>query len=100
MGYYTTYNLEVVSGNDGVTDYEKEITELSGYQYLFGDHVKWYNHEDDMRHYSAKHSNTLFMLRGEGEEPGDLWCAYFLNGKMQMTLAKITYEDFDETKLK
>jgi len=36
MGYYTSFSFQVLDGDDGVTDYEQEITEISGYSYLFG----------------------------------------------------------------
>ena len=99
MGYYTKFELEVANGDDHKTDYEQEIRELSDYEYLFDDVVKWYNFEEDIRAYSKNHPNTVFELSGEGEESGDLWKAYFQNGKMQMCRAKIIYDEFDESKL-
>jgi hypothetical protein len=99
MGYYTFHELEIVKGDDGVTDYEKEISELSGYDDCFEDSIKWYSHEEHMRQYSLKHPNTLFKLSGEGEENGDMWHEYYLNGKMQRARAKIVFDDFDESKL-
>jgi len=53
-----------------------------------------------MRQYSLKHPNTLFKLSGEGEESGDIWQEYYLNGKMQLVTAQIVFDDFDESKLK
>jgi hypothetical protein len=99
MGYYTLHQLEIVKGNDGVTDYEKEISELSEYADCFSDSIKWYEHETDMRVYSLKHPNTLFKLSGEGEESGDIWAEYYLNGKMQKVYAEIVLAPFDESKL-
>ena len=52
-----------------------------------------------MREVSKQHPNVLFELSGEGGENGDLWKAYFKNGKMQMCKAKIIYDDFDEAQL-
>jgi|LakMenEpi03Aug12_release.lakeMendotaPanAssembly.Ray.scaffolds.fasta_scaffold51249_3 hypothetical protein len=99
MGYYTSHQLEIVKGNDGVTDYKKQISELSGYNDCFDESIKWYEHETDMRSYSLEHPNTLFKLSGEGEESGDIWAEYYLNGKMQRVIAIIVFEDFDESKL-
>jgi hypothetical protein len=99
MGYYTLHQLEIVKGNDGVTDYKKEISELSKYNDCFSDEIKWYEHETDMREYSLKHPNTLFKLSGEGEESGDIWAEYYLNGNMQRVIAVIVFDDFDESKL-
>lgn len=61
---------------------------------------KWYEHEGDMRGMSKKFPHVLFTLKGEGEESGDLWAKYFLNGKMQAAKAQIVIEPFDKTKLK
>lgn len=62
--------------------------------------VKWYEHEDHIRALSKEFPNVLFTLRGEGEESGDIWNKYFLNGKMQMAKAQIAFDPFDESKLK
>ncbi len=47
------------------------------------DTCKWYEHEDDMRQMSKAIPDVLFHLSGEGEESGDIWDAWFLNGKGQ-----------------
>ena len=63
------------------------------------DAIKWYNWKHDMIALSKRFPNILFALHGEGEENGDLWNAYFKNGKVQICEAIITYEPFDENKL-
>lgn len=98
MGYYTRFELEVISGGDYETDYEEVVREQVDYN-PFDDETKWYSFEKDMREVSKKHPNVLLKLSGEGEENGDLWEAYFLNGKMQMCKAKIEYDDFNESLL-
>lgn len=121
MGYETRYRLEVetvkvkkeVKGIDAngqpatvfVEEYidaekiQREISDLSGYQYLWSDMCKWYDHEKDMRNISRKYKDVLLKLSGEGEESGDLWVKYFKNGKMQTCKARIEYDPFDEKKL-
>jgi len=64
------------------------------------DAVKWYDHEKDMRSMSLVFKNVLFTLTGEGEEAGDIWKKYFLNGNIQTEKAKIVIGDFDADKLK
>jgi hypothetical protein len=66
----------------------------------FGDKCKWYDHEDDMRNVSKNFKDVLFVLTGNGEEAKDMWVKYFLNGKMQVENAVITYGEFDKNKLK
>lgn len=99
MGYYTKHELEIIEGADFNTDYEKEIGEVSGYVNPFEDECKWYDHEKDMRLYSKKHPKTLFKLIGEGEECGDLWHEYYLNGKMQRVKAEIIYAEYNQSEL-
>lgn len=98
MGYYTDYDLSEIDN-----DYYEEIEELSGYT-IESDgkvsDVKWYKHLDEMKAFSLRHPDELFVTSGEGEEAGDLWKAYFKNGKMQYEKAKISYDGFDESKLK
>lgn len=65
----------------------------------FGDHCKWYEHTEDMRNVSKKYPNVLFTLTGNGEEPDDMWVKYFMNGKVQIEKAVITYGKFDLKKL-
>lgn len=63
------------------------------------DSVKWYDHEQHMREFTKKHPTVLFELSGEGEEAGDFWKEYYLNGKMQHCKGEITFAPYDEKKL-
>lgn len=99
MGYYTRHELEIVSGNDFVTDYEQEIIDSTDYSSLFDHEIKWYDCEEDMKAYSKNHPNVVFCINGEGEENGDIWKSYFKNGKMFKTKATMTFEEFNESKL-
>lgn len=100
MGYYTRHELEIVRGDDNETDYQNDLTELTDYDCLFEDEIKWYDHESDLREFSKKHPKTLFRLSGEGGESGDLWNEYYKNGKMQLCKAKIVFDDYDFSKLR
>lgn len=65
----------------------------------FSGQCKWYENTDDMCNVSKKYPNVLFILTGNGEEPEDMWVKYFMNGKVQIEKAVITYGKFDPKKL-
>jgi hypothetical protein len=100
MGYYTKFNLEVINDHSDV--HHLQISQASEYgcDDIFEDDIKWYTHDEDMRSYSTKYPDLIFKLSGEGEEAGDMWVKYYKNGKMQRCHAKITFDEFDEEKLK
>jgi len=98
MGYYTHHSLKITEGDDG-TDHKAAISELSDYDYCFDDQIKWYDCEDNMREYSKKYPDTVFSIEGEGEEAGDLWHAFYKNGKMQLCRAQVTFAPYDESEL-
>ena len=98
MGYYTDFELNYSSNErDKVQERLEEIS--NGYTGNDSG-VKWYNHEEDMKQLSREFPDILFELCGEGEESGDIWEKYFKNGKMQCCKAVLTFEPFDEAKLK
>lgn len=144
MGYCTTYNLKIKTGNEKneqpklsekeiLTELKTEITperetellsmlrnktpnsmeliNLLRAKYEEAAHAlnengsaeescKWYEHEENLREFSKGYPEAIFKLKGEGEEAGDLWIKYFKNGKMQLAEAKITFEEYNESKLK
>lgn len=98
MGYITNFQLKI-SGNQ-LTEEEikiiKEKTPLEHYsKNLFGEHVKWYCFSEDMKEVSKLIPNRTFTLDGYGEEAGDIWTAYFKNGKSQDAKARIVREKCD-----
>lgn len=107
MGYYTRYEVETLQNDTNLkmamlakdTDLAGLIaSDLGGYN-PFDYECKWYDHERDMREFSKKFPDPTFVLRGEGEDTGDLWVAYFKNGKSVKHRAVITYPDFDPAQL-
>ena len=97
MDYYTMYELTV--SDDKIDQHIGGIELYFGYSGAFEQTVKWYSHEQDIRAYSKDHPDVLFEIKGQGEEIGDLWVAYFKGGKMQQCKAVISYDDYDESKL-
>lgn len=102
MGYYTRYELNFDNGGD----YDlgeavvARIQEISGYTYLFNQEVKWYEHEADMKQLSKEYPDIAFTLDGEGEESGDVWRAYFKDGKMALHRAIIKFPEYNPDNLK
>lgn len=101
MGYYTRFSLEIISGDDHATDWEKEISLNTSYAggNLFTGEYKWYSHTSDMIDFSKKHPNMVFCVSGEGEDSGDIWKEYHKNGKVQLCPGRITYDEYDPSKL-
>jgi hypothetical protein len=104
MGYYTCHTLEIVGGHNDIL---REIIEGDPETFYgldsdgsYVDAVKWYGHEADMREVSSEYPDLVFKLKGEGEEPGDIWLEYYKNGKMQRSEAQIAFDEYDESKLK
>ena len=112
MGYYTRYRLEEPAFGEpafGELDweiaaemerYDTDYGKLSSFIGGYGEPIKWYEHEDEMKAFSKRFPYVVFTLRGEGEEAGDIWVKYFKNGKMQKVEAKIVFAAFDEGQLK
>lgn len=100
MGY-ETYHQFRIEGDDpsGLTEEEHAtaITKLADYTYLFEESCKWYNEEEDMMKYSLLYPKTVFNVTGEGEENGDLWSAFYLNGERQELRPEVIWPEFDKT---
>lgn len=97
----TYYNIGIIEGCCDILEEVVEELDVWGMNEIgeSEEPTKWYEHEGDMRKVSLEHPDLVFKLTGEGEENGDLWVKYFKNGKMQICEAKITYDEFDESKL-
>lgn len=123
MGYYTYHELEVVSevGESKIREMEQyivdneldwQLNKFNGRERLkfavnkYGDSDlaeeprKWYESTEDMAKMTLAFPNILFKMHGEGEEAGDLWDCYYKNGKHQYCPGIITYESFNENKLR
>ena len=61
---------------------------------------KWYDHDEEFLDFSKRYPDWLFILSGEGEESGDIWTKYYVNGKKQEAKARIVVDDFDASKLR
>lgn len=102
MGYYTRYSLSWT--NQGWVP--PEGTTLDG---LVGDYIdehehgrvmrrdgraeepslQWHDCDADMAALSRAFPRVLFHLEGEGDEAGDIWDLYALDGMIQQHQAKV-----------
>ncbi|MCP4259112.1 MAG: hypothetical protein GY774_16625 [Planctomycetes bacterium] len=60
----------------------------------------WYSYEEDMKEFSKRYPEVLFSIYGAGDGQEDMWYRYFKDGKCQFCSAIITFDDFNESKLK
>ena len=61
---------------------------LNGYSsgdFCLGDwgEVKWYTEPTDMKKFSKKFPDAIFIVSGYGEEHNDVWEHRYKNGKME-----------------
>lgn len=108
MGYMTAYNLEAKCGN--FTEEKLEAInawllqrEVIGYALCEGAFtdtadmcswdvfymVKWYEVDEDMEELSKAFPDVTFRLHGEGENQGDVWDSYWLNGVEEFCNAEV-----------
>lgn len=105
MAYYTSFELDVDADNYMEIIAEFRANNREAEISLADDggtsqDVSWYCADDHLKEFSKQYPDVLFTLRGEGEESGDMWILYVKNGKSQKERAKITFNKFDESKLK
>lgn len=104
MGYYTRHTMTISHNQDRIIKELREKYEEVAYAIdedgSTYDVSKWYDSDEDMKKISLEYPDTLFTLEGEGANNEDMWKAYFLNGKMQICNAKITFDAYDPNKLK
>lgn len=114
MGYYTRFKVDFKTVGELSPPLMVDKPEIfvpvlnplidRGYPMFEGDGwsndvLKWYGWGRDMMAASAQMPGVLITLTGSGEEDGDIWRAYFLDGRVQCTRPRIEFEPFDEGKL-
>lgn len=105
MGYYTEHTLKAFNAKN-IENFEEEfaqiLEDISGYSYeeIQGDSIKWYTADENMLEASKMYPDVIFELSGNGEEKEDIWRTYYKNGKKHDAKVSITFEPYDEEKLK
>src|ERR1035437_2957137 len=103
MGYYTSYILSIIEGDENLIEEFRKESEGSNYAIdKYGDtneSCKWYDSTKDIIEFSLKHPKTLFLLEGAGEDTGDEWKLYVQEGPTQQCRGKMVFPEFDKAKL-
>ncbi len=119
MGYYTNFEIRMYDTTKNKAQMSfcdagfgetifKNFNEIVGYSfdvtptgdYIYSsDEIKWYDHEAEMKQLSKLYPTVLFQVDGDGEEQGDVWVEYFIDGRSQYIKAEITLDDFDPSQL-
>jgi hypothetical protein len=105
MGYTTWFELSHNADAETTADIQLFLRANEETFYAFDefgegtDRYKWYEWQEDMETLSKQFPSVVFTLRGEGEESGDIWVAYFKDGKTALHHAEITFPEFDESNL-
>lgn len=116
MGYYTDFDLKIISDKKffnveckhcnatGIVQMSPYEAVTSKYEYLraenLDDSQKWYEYNENMIEVSEEFPDILFQLNGAGEEPGDIWVKYYKNGRSQEARLNLELDGFDPDKLK
>ena len=105
MGYMTYYELEVVSNSESqaiLSAFREQNIDVEYALTPWGESrqsCKWYTHQEDLKEFSKKYPDVLFVLSGEGEENKDIWQLYVKNGKSKKVMAVITFPEVAINKL-
>lgn len=110
MSYYTDFRLTVPQGQIGLATLRAALLEITPekdkFQELeegdteiasFGE-IEWYDHHFDCAELSRRFPNVILRLEGRGQERGDDWFAYYLNGKCQISRGEMVFPAFDMQK--
>lgn len=110
MGYYTDFKLkvspdvaaEIMSDFEAFNAIFEELTNYTLEDDLTMGGVKWYDHDKNMIELSKLYPDAIWQVDGVGEEDGDIWRTYYMNGKSQSANTKVvvTYDEFDVSKLR
>jgi hypothetical protein len=88
---YDTYHRLIVLEEDGVTEVHDLLLNdelVDGDSTTIGnlingnvDACHWYNSQEEMTVLSKKYPHYIFDLTGDGEDQGDIWNAFYWNGR-------------------
>lgn len=104
MGYYTDYEVTVTGPSEALKEFEEAAdageTTLDDVEYSYmlkgmEFNAKWYHYDRDMLSVSKRFPELLFVIEANGEESGDIWRAYFRNGKQKRIEPEMNWPEVD-----
>jgi len=104
MGYETSFKLSAEVNLD-TEEFTESLSSISDYDWWdfyddkFQLDAKWYDYDKHMKDISKEFGSTLFKLEGEGEESGDVWIAYYKDGKGHTYRPEVIFPEFKEEDL-
>ncbi len=98
MGYNTTYKVYVVNDTPAKWTLDKDLARISDYVFDDGEahDIKWYEHDAEMKLLSKEHPDTIYEVRGNGEDESDVWVSFYKDGKSYKVNLAPVYPAFDE----
>ena len=94
MGYYTTYTIKLVSGDENDFDsLLKDIRTKSSVDFTEYEvqEAKWSDHDKDMLELSRKYPDLIVQLDGDGQDSEDLWATRYRNGESESVGAVLPF---------
>jgi len=112
MGYDTSFKIALI-GNEDLSIVDEVVKSLrlhTPYKLwntknkwapdrITTDNCSWTHHTRDMKLISTLFPLITFEVEGSGEEQGDVWKEYFLNGKTARYEAVITIPEYNSDDL-
>ena len=78
--FFNSLEFDETSANDEY--WEPAHSDKKGMFWFGRDECSWYEHVSELKTASAKHRGIVFILDGEGQEAGDIWREFYLNGEL------------------
>lgn len=91
--------LRIVKDIEKVMDYQP-FTDDDGDAFRTGYDISWYDVDENMSLISSNYPDVVIALNCDGGSDEDYWISYYKNGLVQTCFRQVSYEDYDETKLK
>ena len=85
MGYYTDYELNIIPPDQDNIIYNELLNtcEAAAYELSNSQQSTWDTAEQDLKEFSKKYPEHLFVLEGHGQEFDDVWQLHVQDGDVK-----------------